>query len=351
MSKEKDGGTKVATINTENPDDSDLTGGLEGVVAKVKDLTKPEKPKTTPKAKGEDDDGKPDDDKIPTGDPDKADADKADESEDGEKDKLDADKPSKPPAVKLTRLTRVQVAAAASLGLTEQDVLDGGPDAVAQVQRAVLEEKIAAKKAEREEAKPKPEDQGKEKSILEIAGITKENEEEYDPTLLKALRTMEERHNALAEQNKALTAQLEGMNGQEEHREARTESIWFDSKINEMGEGYEEFFGKGTIDDVKADSEQHDRRIKLYLKMKTLLAGDPDLTPDDAFKEASIILTADVKQKKTTAKALKDAKDWEKKGIAAPSRQNKHGKETNEEIRARVVGKVAETVGKIAAIT
>jgi len=245
------------------------------------------------------------------------------------------DDETKTPALELTAAQKEK---AKAFGIAEEELLTMGKDALALLDKAIVpklepepEPKVPADKKKKEE---------EEEDLLVELGFTKEDRTNYEPEVVRVLE-------GLAKRNKELAERLDMVDSKEQQDQLKTESIWFDKQIKELGEEYEVFLGKGTIDEIDPKGAEFGRRLKLYKKMGSLLAGDKDLDAESAFQEALIIVSADMGKKRTTKKTAEEADKWSKSKIANPA-QKQRGTKTKEEIDEEVQVTVKDKLEQLA---
>jgi hypothetical protein len=182
------------------------------------------------------------------------------------------DKPSKPaakPETKAAEPVKEQksalpddlVAKAKKLGISDEDIsLYEKPG---QLERlcSLLEPKATkpeAEKSEKEAAKETPAEDGEFKIELDP--------DLYDPDLCKAMKST-------ADQINGLKSIVNNVMSMMQRQSEKTFESTFEGFIAELGDGFSDTLGKGTLDEIGRDSEHFQNRCKVIEEMNAIAAG------------------------------------------------------------------------------
>lgn len=207
--------------------------------------------------------------------------------------------------------------------------------------KAALEQVVSLLEARREKSAEGEgdggggEDPDPEEEMPEIPDL--ENEDEFDPSLIKGYKAMKALLAKQHEQIKTLKAGGGSPGGK----------AWFDSKVGMLGDAYKESLGAGS---GALKTEQRDARNKVKAKFDVLSAGyrqakvnvSPDEVLDEALKLVVGNVSADASRAKSAADraklALQRASGAGQKPGASKSAQSVE-REIADEINAKFFGK------------
>jgi hypothetical protein len=168
-------------------------------------------------------------------------------------------KAAEPVKEQKTSLPDALVAKAKKLGISDEDIsLYEKPQ---QLERlcSLLEPKAAKPEAsEKEAAKETPAEDGEFKIELDP--------DLYDPDICKAMKSTADQINGL---KSVLGNVMSMMQRQSEKTFERT----FEGFIAELGDGFSDTLGKGTLDEIGTDSEHFQNRCKVIEEMNAIAAG------------------------------------------------------------------------------
>jgi len=119
------------------------------------------------------------------------------------------------------------------------------------------------------------------------------DEAEFDPALKEALQGVSNeyhaREQAQAEQITALRAELDGIIGHFDEQATAAYTAEFDAGIAELGEDYEDVFGKGSAADIQRGTPEHTNRTRVWNEIDAGVIGrERTGQPPIPFKEAQM---------------------------------------------------------------
>jgi len=102
------------------------------------------------------------------------------------------------------------------------------------------------------------------------SGLSKDD---YDEKIVDTINNLGQKVQDLTKENAELKESSKQAAERTESEAVAAHTAWYDNQIKELGEEFEDVFGKGTIKDIKEDSPQYKNRAALETEMMAIVKG------------------------------------------------------------------------------
>lgn len=164
---------------------------------------------------------------------------------------------------------------------------------------------------------PKGDDAKKKDDLLDkLPDLTKEEYDGWEDDVKEVLGTFKDVIGELHTANKEQQGVIEELRG----KMVSSEQVFVDNKITELGEDYEDMFGKGSIASVSSEHKAVREELQSYMGfvMEHAEKTKKSISKDEAFNKALSGAFGDEVSTIKGAKAAKESKKRSKKTINAP---------------------------------